>query len=479
MAYYGLGRHSPGRKEAAARPHYRRAAFHAGRAARDPRLLRERRRRAGGAAGGHGARDRGDTGPLQPGAPARPLCLRGRGDGAARRADRRWTCCGISAPTGRASRRCSSTRWMPISASMTGPPSRPRSFMALAEARGWAWPMLPSGAPSLEAKTFREMAEVFPEIEPLRQLRSTMGELRLNDIAVGPDGRNRTLLSPFGTKTGRNAPSSSRFIFGPAVWARFMIRPEPGMALAYMDFASQEIAIAAAFSGDERLAEAALDRRSLYRLRQDGEFGACRRDQGNAWRDSRPHEGGSARRRLRHGRENTGVPAPDQRERSEAPPAALQRSLSALCPMARGSPEPIACSACGRSTIFGWTFEPDDETRPNTLRNWPIQSAGAEILRWTCSVAVERGIGICAPIHDAVLIEAPIDEIEDGACRMQRPCRKRRAWCSSGMEIRIDTRTVRHPDHYTDKRGTELFRRVIRLLKTLNRKRRGTLGLRP
>ena len=25
-------------------------------------------------------------------------------------------------------------------------------------------------------------------------------------------------------------------------------------------------------------------------------------------------------------------------------------------------------------TVFGWSFEPDDDTRPNTLRNWPIQS---------------------------------------------------------------------------------------------------------
>ena len=35
-------------------------------------------------------------------------------------------------------------------------------FVALTEARGWDWPRLPSGVPSLEAKTFREMAEVFP-----------------------------------------------------------------------------------------------------------------------------------------------------------------------------------------------------------------------------------------------------------------------------------------------------------------------------
>ena len=35
------------------------------------------------------------------------------------------------------------------------------------------------------------------------------------------------------------------------------------------------------------------------------------------------------------------------------------------------------------------------------------------------------------------------------------------------MEIRIDTKFVRHPDRYVDKRGVELFGRVTRLLKPL------------
>ncbi len=36
-----------------------------------------------------------------------------------------------------------------------------------------------------------------------------------------------------------------------------------------------------------------------------------------------------------------------------------------------------------------------------------------------------------------------------------------------GMEIRIDTRIVRYPDHYTDKRGQALFDQVLRLLNEL------------
>ena len=44
--------------------------------------------------------------------------------------------------------------------------------------------------------------------------------LRLNDLTVGDDGRNRTPLWAFGSKTGRNQPSNSKFIFGPSVWLR-------------------------------------------------------------------------------------------------------------------------------------------------------------------------------------------------------------------------------------------------------------------
>ena len=105
---------------------------------------------------------------------------------------------------------------------------REASSSKLIERRGYAWPRLPTGRLALDAETFRTMGGLHPEIEPLRQLRNTLGELRLHDLAVGPDGRNRTLLSPFRAKTGRNAPSSSKFVFGPATWARFLIKPEPG-----------------------------------------------------------------------------------------------------------------------------------------------------------------------------------------------------------------------------------------------------------
>ena len=115
---------------------------------------------------------------------------------------------------------------------------------------GIPWPKLSSGQLDLQDSTFREMSRIYPILTPLRELRYTLSQLRLRDLAVGSDGRNRCLLSPFSSRTGRNQPSNSRFVFGPSTWLRNLIEPPPGCGLAYVDFEQQEFAIAAALSGD-------------------------------------------------------------------------------------------------------------------------------------------------------------------------------------------------------------------------------------
>src|SRR3712207_2768710 len=65
---------------------------------------------------------------------------------------------------------------------------------------------------------------------------AALGQLRLNKLAMGQDGRNRCLLSPFRPDTGRNQPSNTQFIVGPSRWIRGLIRPPQGYGLAYIDF---------------------------------------------------------------------------------------------------------------------------------------------------------------------------------------------------------------------------------------------------
>ena len=80
--------------------------------------------------------------------------------------------------------------------------------------------------------------------------------MRLNKFRVGRDARNRTLLSPFGGKTGRNQPSTTEFIFGSSFWLRGLIKPAEGWEIAYIDWAQQEFGIAAALSGDQVMHQA-------------------------------------------------------------------------------------------------------------------------------------------------------------------------------------------------------------------------------
>jgi DNA polymerase I len=127
------------------------------------------------------------------------------------------------------------------------------NFADWLERAGIPWPRLESGALNLEDATFRERAKAHVEVSPLHELRGALSQLRLNDLTVGRDNRNRCLLSPFSSKTGRNQPSNSKFIFGPSVWIRGLIKPPPGFCVAYIDWSQQEFGIAAALSGDANM----------------------------------------------------------------------------------------------------------------------------------------------------------------------------------------------------------------------------------
>ena len=112
------------------------------------------------------------------------------------------------------------------------------------------WPRLESGGLDLSDDAFRQLAKAHPQVAPMRELRSALSDLRLNELQVGQDGRNRTILSVFRSRTGRNQPSNTKYIFGPSVWLRSLIKPPPGFGVAYIDWGQQEFGIAAALSGD-------------------------------------------------------------------------------------------------------------------------------------------------------------------------------------------------------------------------------------
>jgi hypothetical protein len=73
-------------------------------------------------------------------------------------------------------------------------------------------------------------------------------------------------------------------------------------------------------------------------------------------------------------------------------------------------------------------------------------------------------------VHDAVLIEAPIDRIEADVALMQEIMRRASRVVLGAHELRTDATIVRYPDRYSDKRGVKIWSDVIELLAKLQHK---------
>jgi DNA polymerase I-like protein with 3'-5' exonuclease and polymerase domains len=324
------------------------------------------------------------------------------------------------------------------------------------------WPATPSGAPSLDDDTLKEMGRHYPEIAQLREVRQLQAQMRTLKLTIGPDHRNRTLLSPFGSKTGRNTPKASQYIFGQPHCLRFLVRPEPGIALAYVDWSSQEFGIAAALSGDPKMLE--------------------------SYRSGDPY--------LSFARFAGAVPA-DATKASHPQP----RELFKTCSL--GSQYGITTWGLGARlndarkakdllrdhhrvfhvywewisatldfaqlkgylvTTFGWRI---DTLNANlrSLQNFLMQANGSEMLRIAMVYAAEMGVQVIAPVHDAFLIQAPESEIDRHVALMQQAMETASRIVLVGFPLRSEVQQViRYPDRFLDEKGAETWRWLMESL---------------
>jgi hypothetical protein len=116
--------------------------------------------------------------------------------------------------------------------------------------------------------------------------------------------------------------------------------------------------------------------------------------------------------------------------------------------------------------VFGWECRTGvTEFNERSIRNWPVQAAGAEVLRIACIMAHRLGIALCAPVHDAVLIEAAIARIEADTVLMREIMRRAsRIVLGGSYELRTDKTIVCHPNRYIDPRGEQIWRQMLELL---------------
>jgi hypothetical protein len=326
----------------------------------------------------------------------------------------------------------------------------------------------------LDDDTFKEMARLFPFLEDLRQLRFVLSKLRLVDLAVGGDGRNRLYLAPFRTKTGRNAPSNSEFIFGPFAGLRNLMQPPRGYALIHLDWTAQEFGASAALSGDGAMWEA---------YATGDPYLATAKMAGRAPADAtkRTHREvrdvfkalslgmlyGMTPRGLARRLDISGLAAED-----------LSRKFRSLFPQYwRWADRNVDAALLGYplTTRGGWTlcYPPMSlaEALPRTAQNFPTQANAAEMMRYAAIRMTEANVAVCCPIHDAFLVEAALADAVDTEALVSRIMGDAsEAILGPGYRIKVDSKVIEWPNSYVEERGLELFNTLLTELARIEQK---------
>jgi DNA polymerase I len=105
-----------------------------------------------------------------------------------------------------------------------------------------------------------------------------------------------------------------------------------------------------------------------------------------------------------------------------------------------------------------------------------MQANGAEQLRIACCLATERDIEVCAPVHDAILICAPLDRLDTEVARMREAMAEGSRAVLDGFEIRTDAKLVKYPDRFMDERGRVMWEKVNRLVAECAKAKRGKVA---
>ena len=347
-------------------------------------------------------------------------------------------------------------------------------FECWVAAQALPWPQTDNGKLKIDEATFRQMSKSHTEVAPLHELRVTLAQMRSLNLHVGADGRNRTLLSPFAAKTSRNQPSTTKFIFGNSAWLRSLIKPEKGFGLAYADFSSQEIAVAAALSGDQRMWQAYVSGDPYMAfaiqagLAPTGATKASHKEVRNRCKQIVLGVG------YGMGAEAIAIGAGIHKVEANGLLNSHKMIYHVFWKWAEAN-QMLALIGEPLVTPLGWKLQLRNDPDPNdrSLLNWPMQSTGADIMRLAACMLTEAGIEVCCPIHDAFLVRFPLaKEIEVIAKTTKLMVDASEIVMGLGHACRVDADIVRYPNRYMDERGEVMFSKVMNLLNTLKAKQR-------
>ena len=310
-----------------------------------------------------------------------------------------------------------------------------------------------TGKESCATKLIKPMIETYPLLKDYYEDKRMIDAIKNLKLEIGSDGRNRCWLNPYGTKTGRNNPSTNRELLGLPHTMRSFMKPGPGMAIAQVDIGNEEIGIAAALSADPVLmadyqsgdpylrfaADALGVIKPTKQLRQV--YKACVLGQIYGI-----GVGTLAR--------NLGI--------SKAEARRIIDQMNTRYPVLKAWLERIQVKAAHGVPItctLGWSLKmiSGQSGEERTFLNFPMQANGAELMRVIIARAGHLPLIGCA--HDSFIVENTIERIEQTVAELREIIRQASRDLFGGFELRADykpeTDCVCYPDRFVDERERE------------------------
>jgi DNA polymerase-1 len=258
-------------------------------------------------------------------------------------------------------------------------------------------------------------------------------------------------------------PSNTQFIFGPATWFRGLIKPPPGYGIAIIDWEQQEFAIAAVLSGDRVIIAAYEEGNPYLALAERVDAVPA-----GATKDTHP----AAHQQFKqcslgrlYGQGPYGLASVIGKSVLEAR-GLIRHHQEVFSVFRRWSDNMVKVAIAEGSigTVFGWQLHVTSGTKSTTLQNFPMQANGAEMMRLAACLATEAGIEVCASVHDAFVIMAPLERLDADVVAMQAFMAEASRVVLGGYELRTDVKVVCYPNRYMDPRGEVMWRKVMNLI---------------
>ncbi|MHB8102217.1 MAG: DNA polymerase [Methanosarcina sp.] len=341
--------------------------------------------------------------------------------------------------------------------------------------KGWSWPTTEKGNLKLDDDTFKEMVEVHPELRPLKELRGLISKLNIKTLPIGIDGRSRAMISPFSTKTSRNAPkgesfrggeTKARFMFGLPACLRSLIKPEAGKVLAYIDYSQQEFFVAATLSGDEAMKTA---------YKSGDPYLAFAKLAGAAPENATKSTHAEVRKLFKScvlgvqyglGAESLGYKIEKSTPYARELLSHHKRVFKTYWKWVDNYWNQASLEKRVR-TCYRWKMFVIGSSNKEmlTVRNFPIQATGAEILRVACILLMEAGVKIIAPVHDAIMIECEIDGSDIEILKAKKIMEDAsEVVLGVGNRLKTDVDVIQYPDRYIDEKGAETWEKIVTIL---------------